>query len=42
MLPSLSPTKRYWVVMFLISSVLLESFTLAIYFKSRAVKASND
>ncbi len=38
----LQPTKRYFFITFLISCVLLEIFTFAIYEQSRVSKTSND
>lgn len=38
----LQPTKKYFLIMFLISCVLLEAFTLVIYQQSRINKKSHD
>ncbi|MDR3425353.1 MAG: ATP-binding protein [Alphaproteobacteria bacterium] len=42
MFSSLHPTKKYFLVMFVISCLLLEAFTLVIYFQSKANKESNE
>jgi len=42
MLSSIQPTKKYFLVMFLISCVLLEAFTFVIYQQSQVNKKSND
>lgn len=42
MLSSLQPTKKYFLITFLISCILLEVFTLALYNQSKINKNSND
>jgi len=42
MFSSPAPTKKYFLIMFLISCLLLEGFTLVIYNQSRINKHSND
>ena len=42
MFSSLPPTKRYFLIMFLISCILLEAFTLVVYHQSKISNSSND
>ena len=42
MFSSIQPTKKYFIIMFFISCVLLELFTFVVYEQSRINKTSND
>src|ERR1700689_4484506 len=42
MLSSMQPIKKYFIVMFLISCVLLEIFTFVVYQQSQVSRKSND